>query len=354
MNYLKKYKLFESLFDMSTIDISEDLDDICLCLHEDYGINITLTISEYSKSKLSEMFGISNRCALHMTNINLYKSSHRDSDNRIDESIYRLCRYLSSRYNTNIDFFQYGGNIIIGDSGLISFINFVNECEFPSENTDSVNVDGYLESDDSLPGQKYSLISGLNFRCIPNINIFNSMTGFSIYVKYEYKVLIFEFTRTRNVDIYFENVEYDINIFLVNESDREFNKQLRLRTLISSARFRMKNKLVETTKLSCDISKVDIYFEKLRDLLTEKTCQYFQLERNQLLIKSMDILSNQNEFFNTEEIYLDKDRNIKFEINDIEYKLIVTKDLKLYIGSIKPENETSLDELIHDIFLNLN
>jgi hypothetical protein len=173
------------------------------------------------------------------------------------------------------------------------------------------------------------------------------------------KILVFKFDRGNDIG---ENMKYNVDIYFDTISPR--NKIIPLPQLISKSESNFTR--VERFTMEFDVYDKEKTSENFFKILIDKTIQFFKIEKMNLLNKISSLLEETNEFFTSVEIdvYLESRENtqlgiVQFVIYDIDFDddkiftIYVDDNLNMYINSIKEENKTSLEELIHDIYLEM-
>lgn len=355
-------------------EISEEIEDINFEIGEDnpkrkmwednpsnrefYNRNLKLRISDSSKLAIIEQLSIDDIYMSQMITIDgsriIYKQAIK--------GLKRLCSYLSNKHNIELDVIYIFDTYVISNKKLTSIMDWIFFFEFrysePRFNTFDASILTDYESLSTLYN-KWNMLGEMNF-------LFRYMTssyknswqstilfnGLFIYTSDEKRILIFKFNRGNNIG---ENMKYNVDIYFDTVSTEQKSKPLP--QMIGKCDF----KKVENINLSFDVYDKESTTEKIYKLLVEKTIHYFQIEKIKLLYKIHDVLRENNDFFSIEElnVWQSDPGVVQFVVDGKEFDddeiftIYVDSKLNMYINSIKEENKTSIEELVHDIYLRL-
>ena len=394
MKYIKLYKIFESVYISSeTIsiisnEIKEEIDDINLEISEenpnrdrfwaqstaDLHKNLKLRIDDSPKQSIVDELLIKYDYMMQIItltgSVSIYKSAIK--------KLKRICSYLSNKHNIDLNVIYIFDTYVISDKKLLSIIYWIFFFEFKYSRSMFNTLDGSALNDYtslSTLRTKWNMLSDRDFlfrsmttsyktsySSHPEIIIpGSSFNGFFVYTTDidKNKILVFKFDRGNDIG---ENMKYNVDIYFDTISPR--NKIIPLPQLISKSESNFTR--VERFTMEFDVYDKEKTSENFFKILIDKTIQFFKIEKMNLLNKISSLLEETNEFFTAVEIdvYLESRENtqlgiVQFVIYDIDFDddkiftIYVDDNLNMYINSIKEENKTSLEELIHDIYLEM-
>lgn len=394
MKYLKLYKLFESYLSADIVatlsnEIEEEIEDINLELSEEnpsgdpitgmrirnhYNKNLKLRIDSSLKKSIVDELLIDYDYMPQL--ITIYGT--RTIYNSIIKRIKRMCAYLSIKHNVDLDVVYMIDTYIISSKKLISIINWIFLFEFRYiKSTFNTFDESSLEDYDSLAPlkNKWDMLCDMDFLfrsmatsykstwSTDHSTIINqsSFNGFFVHTTDidKNRILVFKFDRGDNIG---ETMKYSVDIYFDRMAPR--HKNTPLPQLISKCESNFPR--VERFNIEFDVYDKEDTTMKFFKILIDKTIQFFKIEKLNLLNRISNLLSETNEFFRSVEIdvYLESREDpqlgiVQFVIYDIEldddkiFTVYVDDNLNIYINSIKEEDRTSLEELIHDVYLKL-
>jgi hypothetical protein len=338
MKYLLKYKLFESSLNnlIPYADIQEYIIDTNIDISEELGVGkqeIHLSIgSNTFISNLLEIDNFSND--FYTLSLNRYYENHKVVNNNIS----RLCKYLSSRYDKQITYDIIGHKYIIGYREVIDILAWLYDNEFRNDDID-FNYLMYDMDEDSIFFKKYQTL--LDFGVTFGSSILSGgYSGFSISVKYNNENLGYLFKRVKIG----EDIEYNLEIFTYPGTKRSHRLNL------------------ESSKLTFNIYDKD-FPEKICEIVIGRSIKYFKIDKLILIDKIVGILSEENDFFNPIDIDIRKglmEFLVKKDDDFARFRISIEDNLDMYVKQLYPfqissreQDKTSVDELIHDVYLKL-
>lgn len=379
MNYIKQYKIFELSNIWSSLGLAyselfnemlNEIEDINVQISEEdkikYNNDSKLNLFPHKGEILNRLL-IGNQYFKQLIILQSSKSIYATAIKKLR----RMCSYLSSKYNIKLDVIYIFDFYIISSESLTSILDWIYYFEYIESKSIFCKIqDPYSENDRLKPiYDKWIMLSDMGF-------LFNlmgssqesswssgrSFNGFFVYVANgdKNKILVFRFDRGDIID---EDMKYKVDIYFDTISSTHKNLPLPKLILKSESNFTK----VENFNTTFNVYDTEGSDEKFYKILIDKTIELFKIEKLNLLNKVSNILEDVNEYFIADEInvYLEdisygvkvpKLGVVQFVImsdnfDDKIFKIYVDDDLNMYINSIKEENKTSLEELIHDIYL---
>lgn len=382
---MKYIKLFESYLSDDEVDsivikatiaeeISEEISDINLEISEFvpntqdyYNTNLRLRLNDSLKKLIVEQLSINDTYMDQMITLDGSVTIYKSAIKRLK----RMCAYLSNKHNIELDVIYILDTYVISNKKIISILDWIFFFEFRYSKTVFSTFDGSaLEDYNSLSPllRKWNMLSDMDFlfRFMTTSSerswvIARAFNGFFVYTtdNYKDKILVFRFDRGNTIS---ENMTYDIDIYY--DTISAANRNLPLQKLIGESGSNFTK--IERITVTFDVNDKEDTTEKFFKILIDKTIEFFKIEKIKLLSEISGLLEDTNEFFRAEEInvYLESTGSPKLGVvqfvimskdfdDDKIFTIYVDDNLNMYINSIKEENKTSLEELLHDIYLKI-
>lgn len=328
MKYISVFEDFK-YFDWSILD--EEIEDMILNLKEDgEKVSKLIPIEPLSLSILDELCMDSK----YESYIRVYVSNISTiSSKEVLKYAERVCRYLSCKKDLRVisTLLSTSGCLIFGGPKIIYYMDRILKFENRDHECDVLEIDNR----DELIYKKYSILkdNGYDLLTKPSLNgfrvelcIFNNKRQM-----YGDKLIVFSFLRSPYIS---EKIEYIVNIETFPKSETMSRIEL----------------------LNIDRFSVDIYDEsnpvEFYRILIENSIRLLGLEKIALISDILSILSVQNDYFNIDDIENSKDQVVLYTINK-KININIDDKLNIYIGDKSERNKTTLDELVHDIYLKL-